>query len=108
MISESDVERAVTFLRQAENIAKARGEMVRADKMLHHIKALAMGHSNEKSAAAQERWAYASEQYRKAIDEYAEAVMEYERLKAKREAAVMLIEAWRTQESSRRGADRAA
>ena len=106
MIETSDVEKAVTFLRQAEGIAKARGEMVRTEKMLNHIKALVMAHSNEKSIGARESFAYASDRYKDAIDEYAKAVEAYEIFRAKREAAIALIDAWRSQEASRRGADR--
>lgn len=106
MITESEVEKAVTFLRQAEAVAKARGDMVRTEAMLRHIKALVMAHSNETSIGAREAFAYASDRYKDAINEHAHAVEAYELQRAKREAAIALIDAWRSQEASRRGADR--
>jgi|SRR3990167_6890325 hypothetical protein len=102
MIEESEVEKAVWFLRDGEKIARARAEMVRTEAMLRHIKALVMAHSNEKSIAAREAYAYASDRYRDAIDEYAKAVEQYEILRSKREAAMALIQAWQSMSANAR------
>jgi hypothetical protein len=103
LISDADVEKALDWLRDnAETIGKAKAEAVRADHMLKHIKALAMGLHAGIPVSAQEREAFASEQYRTAIDTAARAAGEFERLKALREAAAMKIEAWRTASSNYR------
>lgn len=110
MANQSDMtraERAVEYLvESASTIATAKADLVRCENMLRVTKSLAMKHSDEKSAAAQEREAYASDQYRDAIERLAEVAGEYEHLRSLREAAKMRIEYWRSMNASLRGAER--
>ncbi len=90
----------------AAEYGAARADAGRADDMLRVIKALIMAQSNEKTAAAQEREAYASDKYREAIDTKFAAVRDSETLRAKRDAAVQTIEAWRSMNANQRAAER--
>ena len=97
LVSDADVEKALDFLRDnAREIGEAKREAVKADHMLKHIRAIAMKHSGESSAAAQEREALASDLYIKAIEAAANAAGVYEQMKALREAAALKIETWRS------------
>lgn len=97
LVSDANVERALDFLRDnAQEIGEAKREAVKADHMLKHIRAVAMKHSGEGSAAAQEREALASDLYLTAIDKAADAAGVYEQMKALREAAALKIETWRS------------
>jgi len=102
MFDESKVEAAVTFLHEeAHKAATARAERIKCEHMLKHIKALEMNKS-EGSVSAQERDAYASGRYKEAIETLREAVIADEVLRAKREAALALIDAWRTEQANSR------
>ena len=90
----------------AEAIATAKANLVRAENMLRVTKAIAMKHSGQTSAAAQEREAYASEQYQFAVNDLADVAGEYEKLRALREAAKMQIEYWRSLNANQRAAER--
>ena len=99
--------KAVQYLiDSAAEYGAARADAQKADDMLRVIKALVMAQSNHKTAAAQEREAYASEAYRNAIDEKFEAVKAAETLRARREAAIQTIEAWRSMNANQRAAER--
>jgi rhamnose utilization protein RhaD (predicted bifunctional aldolase and dehydrogenase) len=87
-------------------IATAKADLVRAENMLRVVKAMAMKHSGQTSAAAQEREAYASDQYRVAVDDLADVAGHYEKLRSLREAAKMQIEYWRSLNANQRGAER--
>jgi hypothetical protein len=107
MTEAAEAADAVQFLvDSAAEYGAARADAERCQHMLKHIKALAMKASGETSAAAQEREAYASEPYRTAIEELFEATRDAETLKARREAAVMTIEAWRSMAANQRSAER--
>ena len=90
----------------AAEIAAAKSDLVKAENMLRVVKALAMRHSDEKSAAAQEREAYASHQYLAAVNELAAVAGEFEKLRSLREAAKMQIEYWRSLNANQRSAER--
>lgn len=90
----------------AAEIAAAKSDLVRCENMLRVTKAMAMKHSDEKSAAAQEREAYASDQYSDAVSSLAEVSGAYEKLRALREAAKMQIEYWRSLNANQRAAER--
>jgi glycine/D-amino acid oxidase-like deaminating enzyme len=102
-VVDPEIERALRFLQaSAAKLGEAAGRASRAEDMLSHIEALAALHSDERSADMRKHAARASQQYRDALEERAAAVAAYQELRAKREAAVHLIEAWRTAESTRR------
>ena len=103
LVSDIDVEKALDWLRDnAEQIGDAKAAAVKADHMLKHVRALAMKHSGETSAAAQEREALCSEQYLAAIDNAASSAGEYEKMKALREAAALKIEVYRSSSANYR------
>lgn len=100
-------QRATQYLvDSAQDIAAARGELVKAENMLRVVKSLAMRQCDATSAAAQEREAYASAQYLSAVNEYAAATERFEKLRSLREAAKMQIEYWRSLNASQRTAER--
>jgi hypothetical protein len=96
-ISDEDVERALTFLRdKAPHIADAKAELEKAKHMLKHIKALVMSQHANLAVGAQEREAYASDKYRDQVFKIGEATQRYELLAAQREAAATKITTWQT------------
>lgn len=105
--SQIRAEKATAYLiESAADIAEAKADLVQAEHMLRVTKAIAMKQSDERSAAAQEREAYASPEYRKAIDAVRENTRAYEELRAKREAAKIRIEYWRSLNANQRSAER--
>lgn len=103
MFEQTKVEGAVTFLLEgAQEAAESRGNRIKCEHMLKHIKALEMNKSQESSVSAQERDAYASDKYKDAIVELEKAVIADEVLRAKREAALAYIDAWRTEQANTR------
>lgn len=103
LVSDSEVERALDWLRDnAGEIGECKRRSVKAEHMLKHVKALAMKHSGEASAAAQEREAFTSAEYLAAIDQAADAAGEYEKMKALREAASLKIEVYRSSSANYR------
>ena len=102
MISEDRVERAVTFLRDsAEEYGQARGSVAYCEKALNRVKALEMV-SHKGGLGEREALAYSSAAYLEAMEALQNAVADAETIKAKREAAELTIEVWRSQNSSKR------
>ena len=102
MIEESEVEAAVTYLRDtARKYGQARGHAEYCESNLRRVKSLQMvsrsGGVGEREAAA-----YASEEYKDAMEAHENAVADYETIKAYREAAVCKIDVWRSQSSARK------
>jgi len=96
-ISDEDVERALTFLRdRAKEIAAAKAEKLKEEFMLKHIKAVVMKQHADLPIGAQEREAYASKQYRDQIFKIGKATQTYEILAAQREAASVKISTWQS------------
>lgn len=107
MIDSTKAARAVQYLiDSAAEYGAARAEAERRNDMLRVIKALVMAQSNQKATAAQEREAYASQAYQDAIEAKFEAVKDAETLRAKRDAAIQTIEAWRSLNANQRAAER--
>lgn len=103
IVNETSVERALEWLRDnAVELGERKREAVKADHMLKVERALAMKHSSENSAAAQEREALASESYLAAVNRAAEAAGQYETMRALREAAALKIEVWRSEQANYR------
>lgn len=99
-ISDDRAEAAVEFLRDtAERYGKARGYSAFTEANLRRVKALEMA-SRAGGVGEREAAAYASTAYGAALEEYQNAVADYETLRAKREAAQMTIEVWRSQTSA--------
>lgn len=88
----------------AETLAQAKAQRDRCEHMLKVTKALAMKASGETSAAAQERDALASDQYAQAVDLLFDATVLHETLLATNKAASVLIDVWRSLNSTLKGA----
>jgi hypothetical protein len=103
MISEKEVEDAVTYLQAtADASARARANRIVLEHGLKRIKALGMMAHKSLPVTAQEREAYAAPEYETALDGLRQAVYEDERHRALRDAQSAKIEAWRTAEATRR------
>ena len=104
MISDNDVEKALYWLTSnAKTAGELRGERVRREAMLKHIRAVLFSQCNAKSAAEREAWAYSHARYSEAVEAMSNAVTADEENRALREAAGMRIDVWRTQSSNARG-----
>lgn len=108
MIPESDVEKAVDYLRQsAQEAAQARADSLYLEAHMKALKATLKARSGAASNAAAEDEALASDEYRTALEGWRVAVEKDAFHRYKREAAQALIEAWRTQCSNARAEGRA-
>ena len=102
MISDERTEKAVEFLRDtAEQYGQMRGRVAYTSANLRRVKSIVML-SREGGVGAREAEAYASPAYLLAMEDEQNAVADYETLRAKREAAQMTIEVWRSQASARK------
>ena len=102
-IATERAEKAVEYLRDsAGKYGKARGYLAFCDANLRRVRALEMlnGGGDDESLGLREAKALASTPYHNAIIELQNATADYETLRAKREAAVMTIECWRSQASA--------
>lgn len=107
MIAESDIEKALDYLRKsADEAATARANVRYLSEFLKS-KAAQIADKLDKSAAAAKISALADPSYLEVLEGYRVAV-EVDALHSfKREAAVALIDAWRTQQSTMRAEGRA-
>ena len=102
-IATERAEKAVEYLRDsAEKYGKARGYQVYCEANLRRVKAMRMinGEDTDETMGMKEARAYASDEYTNAVIEYQNATADVECLRAKREAAQMTIEVWRSQASA--------
>lgn len=107
MIDSTKAARAVQYLiDSAAEYGAARAEAERASDMLKVTKALIMAQSDAKSNAAQEVEALASDRYLDAVNVKFEAVKDSEVMRARREAAIQTIEAWRSLNANQRAAEK--
>lgn len=104
MIDDSKAERAVAYLRDsAEEAAQARANVLYIESWLKVVKAQQMKLSPTLPVAVQEREALVSDAYSVALEGYKAAVEADSAFRFKRESAVALLEAWRTQQANIRG-----
>lgn len=102
MIAEERAEAAVVYLRDtAAQCGQARGHLAYCEGNLRRIKALGML-SEEGSLGDREAHALASPGYLAALEALQNATAGYETIRALREAADLLIQVWRTQQSNQR------
>ena len=108
MISQDDAESAVDWLRNhAREIAKARAERLYMEQWIKTVKATIQSEQQGLSSAAAETIALASSGYMAALQAYKQAIEADEYLRFAVVAAEAKIEAWRSQESTRRAEGRA-
>jgi len=108
MITSDDAERAIDFFRtKAPKLAQARADRVYMTEWVKVVKAKQMQQHPSFSAAAQEREALASPEYEAALLALKMAVLEDEKMRWQATGAEAQIEAWRSQEASRRAEGKA-
>lgn len=101
IVTEEQVERALTFLRDsASQLGQARERAKLAESKVKHVEALMFKASDETSNDKRQADARTSDAYVSAITDDAVATGELAKLYALREAAAALIEAWRTEQSN--------
>lgn len=105
MISDRRVQAAFEYLNEsAALIAEARYAKARTENMTKIVRSEIFLRSDGPTVAAKEAESFAAQEYKDAIEAEAAAAREFEFLRAKREAALALLEAWRTQSANTRGA----
>jgi hypothetical protein len=108
MITTEDAEKAVDFLRDnATRMAQERAERLYLEQWVKTVKATLQSGSGESSAAKAEIVALASPKYLAALQAYRQAIEADERNRFLITAAEAKIEAWRSQESTRRAEGKA-
>ena len=102
-VTEEQVQHALDYLRDnAGSAAEAKAERIFCEEYRKALKAVLMKESPEKAINAQERDAYADGRYKAHLDKLKQAVYADEFNRARRVAAEMKIEAWRTQQANYR------
>lgn len=106
-ITDDMVQAAFDALEEtARDLPEAKAKRVYLEAASKSIKAKLMTESNQNAANAQERYAYSHKDYELHIEGLKEAVIQEERLRLYRDNAAIMIEAYRTQESTRRSLGR--
>jgi hypothetical protein len=105
IVPDEEAEKALHFLRDScEELGRARGMLDEAELMLKVVLSEAILASEERSADKREADARTSPAYLRAIKAYKEASTAWTTLYAKRKAAEMWLEAWRTCSATQRAA----
>lgn len=108
MITQDDAERAVDWLRDnASRMAQERAERMYVEQWIKTVKATIQSEQGGISAAAAEIVALASPRYMAALQAYRDAIRADETNRFLVAAAEAKIDAWRSQESTRRAEARA-
>lgn len=102
MITSDQVQESVDFLfDSATDAAQARADRVVATEGLKRIQAIEFGQA-EGAVEAKKMAALASDAYHVALEGLREAIFADEQMRALRDAHSARIEAWRTQEATKR------
>jgi hypothetical protein len=103
MITDEQVQASVDFLfDSADAVAKARAERATLSEGLKRIQAIEFMNQPSGAVDAKKMAALASDAYGIALDGLKEAIFEDEKMRALRDAHAARIEAWRTQEATKR------
>lgn len=104
MIEDSEVEKALDYLRESsDSCAKRRAERIYLEEFTGSLKAQIMSEHLAETLGAQERYAKTDIRFRNHLEALKVAIYEDERGRFLREAAGAKIEAWRTQQANARG-----
>jgi hypothetical protein len=105
IVAEEEAERALFFLKDScDDLGRARGALDEAELMLKVVLSQAILMSDEKSADKREADARTTRAYLRAIADFKAASQAWTTLYAKRKAAEMWLEAWRTSSATARAA----
>ena len=108
MITDDDVEKAIDWLRDsAGKASKAKAEKIYLEEYRKVVKAGLQRERPMETLGAQEAYAYAEQRYKEHLEIMRDAVERDEYYHWMRVAAEAKIEAWRSQESTRRAEGRA-
>ena len=103
MIADDDVEKALHYLAgNARKAAQARADRIYVEEFRKVLKAQIMKERAEETLGAQERDAYSDPRYLKHLEAIRDAVRDDEYHRFMRATAEAKIEAWRSQEATRR------
>jgi hypothetical protein len=103
VISQERLEKALTRIaRTDETCAQLKGQVLRTEFMAKVAEALAFKQSEASSAEGKKQDARLSDIVQAKWEEHFKAVTEYEKVRASREREMVIIEVFRTLESSRR------
>jgi len=107
IVTDDDVEKALSFLRRNANVAaKARADRLYLEEFKKTKKAMLMQQAAEGNPSMtiglQEREAYAHPEYLELLEGYRVAIENDEKARFGVLAAQITIDAWRTQESNQR------
>jgi len=105
MITEKEVEEAVhKLINGAEDIAKAKADLIYAEEYKKSIKAMIMkdGRLGNMPISAQEREALASEEYKTQLEKIRDCTLNHEKLRAERVGLEAMIEFWRSRSANER------
>jgi len=104
MISDEDIEKAVSYLRDnATDAAQATANRQYLEKFSTVLKALIMSEHLAEPVNAQERYAHSDVRYRNHLEGLKVAIFEDEKSRNLRDAADVKIRAWQSQQASNRG-----
>jgi len=108
MITQDQAEKAVDWLREnARSMAQARAERLYLEQWVKTVKATLQAEVQDTSAARSEMVALASPKYLAALQAYKQAIEADEYARFMVTAAEAKIDAWRSQESTRRAEGKA-
>lgn len=103
MISDSDIEKALDYLRDnAQKVGVIRAQRAYLEEYRKVVKAQIMRENDDKPLGVQEAIAYADNRYKKHLEAMREAIESDEYHRWMLTAAQAKIEAWRTQQSNKR------
>jgi hypothetical protein len=103
MVTEDQIEKAFDWLAKNEvAAAEARAQRTWADEYRKSLKAILMAESNAKTVSEREAYAYSHERYLEHLNAIRAAVLADETFRARVGRLHMLVDYWRSQESSRR------
>ena len=102
-VTQTRMEKALYYLATTdEDLAGAKAERVKADRMLKTVLALSKRASNASTVADRETEALCSDTYQNAIEEEFKAIAAHELLMAKRSTEQTIIDVWRSLNASQR------
>lgn len=108
MISDNEIDRALSFLRDsAPEAATARANRLHLDDYSRVLKATIMSEHLSETVGAQERYAYGDVRYKNHLEALKLAIFEDEKMRFLRDAANAKIEVWRSQQANARAEGKA-
>lgn len=103
MITDDQAERAADWIRDnSGKLATAKGERVYAEEYRKALKAILFNEA-EGTMAERENYAYSHSKYLDHLEALKQAVIKDEELRARKAAAEIKVEVWRSQSANLRG-----